>query len=91
VVLDGFASTAAAAVLHAADPHALDHCVVGHVSAEPGHRRLLQRIGQRPLFDLGMRLGEGSGATLVLAVLKAAAACHNGMATFAEARVSGPS
>ena len=91
VVLDGFASTAAAAVLYAADRHALDHCVVGHISAEPGHRRLIEQIGQRPLFDLGMRLGEGSGATLALAVLKAAAACHNGMATFAQARVSGPS
>jgi nicotinate-nucleotide--dimethylbenzimidazole phosphoribosyltransferase len=91
VVLDGFGSTAAAAVLFAADPHALDHCVVGHVSAEPGHRRLIERIGQRPLFDLGMRLGEGSGATLALAALKAAAACHNGMATFTQAGVSGPS
>ena len=91
VVLDGFASTAAAAVLYAADQHALDHCVVGQVSAEPGHRRLIERIGQRPLLDLGMRLGEGSGATLALAVLKAAVACHNGMATFAQAGVSGPS
>jgi nicotinate-nucleotide--dimethylbenzimidazole phosphoribosyltransferase len=91
VVLDGFASTAAAAVLFATDQHALDHCVVGHVSAEPGHRRLTERIHQRPLFDFGMRLGEGSGATLALAVLKAAVACHNGMATFAEAGVSGPS
>ena len=90
VVLDGFASTAAAAVLFAADSHALDHCVVGHVSAEPGHRRLLEHIGQRPLFDLGMRLGEASGATLAFAVLKAAVACHNGMATFAETGVSGP-
>ena len=90
VVLDGFASTAAAAVLYAVDSHALDHCVVGHVSAEPGHRRLIERIGQRPLFDFGMRLGEASGATLAFAVLKAAAACHNGMATFAEAGVSGP-
>jgi nicotinate-nucleotide--dimethylbenzimidazole phosphoribosyltransferase len=91
VVLDGFASTAAAAVLYAADQHALDHCVVGQVSAEPGHRRLIERIGQHPLLDLGMRLGEGSGATLALAVLKAAVACHNGMATFARAGVSGPS
>jgi nicotinate-nucleotide--dimethylbenzimidazole phosphoribosyltransferase len=91
VVLDGFASTAAAAVLYAADQHALDHCVVGQVSAEPGHRRLIERIGQHPLLDLGMRLGEGSGATLALAVLKAAVACHNGMATFAQAGVSGPS
>lgn len=90
VVLDGFASTAAAAVLFAAEPHALDHCIVGHVSAELGHRRLLEHIGKRPLFDLGMRLGEASGATLGLAVLKAAVACHTDMATFAEAGVSGP-
>jgi nicotinate-nucleotide--dimethylbenzimidazole phosphoribosyltransferase len=90
VALDGFTSTAAAAVLFAADPHALDHCVVAHRSAEPGHRVLLERLGQLPLFDLGMRLGEASGATLALALLKAAAACHNGMATFAEAGVSGP-
>ncbi len=91
VVLDGFASTAAAAVLFAIDPHALDHCIVAHVSAEPGHRRLLDRIGKRALFDFGMRLGEGSGATLAIAILKAAVACHGGMATFADAGVSGPS
>jgi nicotinate-nucleotide--dimethylbenzimidazole phosphoribosyltransferase len=90
VVLDGFAATTAAAVLFAADAHALDHCVVAHVSAEPGHRVLLERLGQRALLDLGMRLGEASGATLALGLLKAAAACHNGMATFAEAGVSGP-
>ncbi|HTZ37235.1 MAG TPA: nicotinate-nucleotide--dimethylbenzimidazole phosphoribosyltransferase [Stellaceae bacterium] len=90
VVLDGFTCTAAAAALHALDPHALDHCIVAHVSAEPGHRRLLERIGQRALFDFGMRLGEASGATLALGVLKAAVACHNGMATFADAGVSGP-
>jgi nicotinate-nucleotide--dimethylbenzimidazole phosphoribosyltransferase len=90
VVLDGFAATAAAAVLFAADPKALGHCIVAHVSAEPGHRVLLERLGQQPLFDFGMRLGEASGATLAIAVLKAAIACHNGMATFAEARVSGP-
>lgn len=90
VALDGFTSTAAAAVLFAADPHALDHCIVAHRSAEPGHRVLLARLDHRPLFDLGMRLGEASGATLALTLLKAAAACHNGMATFAEAGVSGP-
>jgi nicotinate-nucleotide--dimethylbenzimidazole phosphoribosyltransferase len=89
VLLDGYAATAAAAVLHAADPRALDHCVVAHCSAEPGHRRLLQRIGKQPLLDLGMRLGEASGATLAIAILKAAIACHTGMATFAEAGVSG--
>ena len=91
VLLDGFASTAAAAVLFAADPRALDHCVVAHRSAEPGHLRLIEQIGQRPLFDFGMRLGEASGATLGFGVLRAAVACHTGMATFAEAGVSGPS
>jgi nicotinate-nucleotide--dimethylbenzimidazole phosphoribosyltransferase len=76
-------------VLHAADPRALDHCVAAHLSTEPGHARLLERIGKPPLLDLGMRLGEGSGATLAIAILKAAAECHAGMATFAEAGVSG--
>jgi nicotinate-nucleotide--dimethylbenzimidazole phosphoribosyltransferase len=90
VVLDGFASTAAAAVLFTADPRALDHCVVAHLSAEPGHRRLVEQIGKRPLFDLDMRLGEASGATLAFGILKAAVACHTGMATFGEAGVSGP-
>jgi nicotinate-nucleotide--dimethylbenzimidazole phosphoribosyltransferase len=90
VVLDGFACTTAAAVLHAMHPRSIDHCVVAHLSVEPGHRRLLDAIGKEPLFDLGMRLGEGSGATLALGVLRAAAECHGGMATFADAGVNGP-
>ena len=89
VILDGFACTAAAAVLHAADMRALDHCIVAHRSVEPGHGRLLGFLGKKPLLDLGMRLGEGSGATLAIALVKAAAACHGGMATFADAKVSG--
>ena len=89
VLLDGYACTAAAAVLYAVDPHALDHCRVAHRSAEPGHTRLLQAIGQRPLLDMDMRLGEASAAALAVPILKAAAACHNGMATFADAGVSG--
>ncbi|WIM10889.1 nicotinate-nucleotide--dimethylbenzimidazole phosphoribosyltransferase [Enhydrobacter sp.] len=89
VLLDGFACTAAAAVLHALDRRALDHCRVAHRSAEPGHKRLLEAIGQRPLLDLDMRLGEASAAALAVPMLKAAVACHNGMATFAEAGVSG--
>jgi nicotinate-nucleotide--dimethylbenzimidazole phosphoribosyltransferase len=89
VLLDGFACTAAAAVLFAADRGALDHCMVGHVSAEPGHRRLLHAIGKHALFDFGMRLGEASGAALAIPILRAAVACHSGMATFAEAGVSG--
>jgi len=90
VLLDGYACTAAAAVLHQIDPAALDHCVVGHLSAEPGHRRLVDALGQIPVLDLGMRLGEGTGATLALGVLRAAIACHNGMSTFSEAQVDGP-
>jgi len=89
VLLDGYASCAAAAALHALDKSALDHCLVAHRSAEPGHRRLLDCLGKEPLFDLGMRLGEASGATLAIAIVKGALACHSGMATFAEAGVSG--
>ncbi|HYX01575.1 MAG TPA: nicotinate-nucleotide--dimethylbenzimidazole phosphoribosyltransferase, partial [Reyranella sp.] len=89
VLLDGYACTVAAAVLHALDRRALDHCLVAHRSTEPGHGRLLEKIGQRPLLDMDMRLGEGSAAALAVPLLKAAAACHNGMATFAEAGVSG--
>ena len=90
VLLDGFTCCAAAAVLFAADPRALDHCVVSHRSAEAGHGRLLEAIDKPPLFDLGLRLGEASGAALAVQLLKAAVACHAGMATFAEAGVSGP-
>jgi nicotinate-nucleotide--dimethylbenzimidazole phosphoribosyltransferase len=89
VLLDGYAATAAAAALFALDKTALDHCLVAHRSAEPGHRLLLEHLGKAPLLDLGMRLGEASGATLAIAIVKAALACHNGMATFAEAGVSG--
>jgi nicotinate-nucleotide--dimethylbenzimidazole phosphoribosyltransferase len=87
VLLDGFACTAAASVLYAMDGHALDHCMVAHRSAEPAHVRLLARIGKTPLLDLGMRLGEASGAALAIGLVKAAVACHNGMATFGDAGV----
>jgi len=89
VLLDGFICTAAAAVLHAVDERLLDHALIGHVSAEPGHRRLLQALGKRPVLDFDMRLGEGTGAALALGVVRAALACHNGMATFDEAGVTG--
>ncbi len=89
VLLDGFVGCAAAATLAATAPGALDHCLVAHRSAEPGHARLLERLGKRPLLDLGMRLGEASGAALAIALARAAVACHAGMATFAEAGVSG--
>ncbi len=90
VMLDGFACSAAAAVLHATNPDALSHCLVAHNSVEPGHARLLKGIGQEPLLDFSMRLGEGSGAALAAAMVRAAAAAHNGMASFESAGVSGP-
>jgi len=89
VVLDGYVVSAAAAALFALDETALDHCLAGHVSAERPHRELLRRLGKTPLLDLGMRLGEASGAALAAAIVKVAIACHNGMATFAEAGVAG--
>jgi nicotinate-nucleotide--dimethylbenzimidazole phosphoribosyltransferase len=89
VLLDGFVACAAVAPLQAANPAALDHCLAAHRSAEPGHIHLLERLGKAPLLDLGMRLGEASGAALAASVVKAAVAVHAGMATFAEAGVSG--
>ncbi|MGY6411985.1 MAG: nicotinate-nucleotide--dimethylbenzimidazole phosphoribosyltransferase [Alkalilacustris sp.] len=88
VILDGFICTAAAAVL-SPYPGALDHCLAGHCSAEPGHARLLKALGLQPILSLGLRLGEGTGAALALSVLRAAVATHDGMATFAEAGVAG--
>ena len=88
VVIDGYVATAAAAVLHAMNPGALDHCIAGHLSAEPAHARLLEKLGLKPLLDLGMRLGEASGAAMAAGLIKAAADLHNGMATFAAAGVS---
>jgi nicotinate-nucleotide--dimethylbenzimidazole phosphoribosyltransferase len=88
VVLDGFVSTAAAAPIVKLRADALDHALAGHVSAEAGHRMLLGEVGLAPLLDLDMRLGEGSGAAVAVLVLRAALACHTGMATFAGAGVS---
>jgi nicotinate-nucleotide--dimethylbenzimidazole phosphoribosyltransferase len=90
VLLDGFAATAAAAALLRVDPGLLDHCQVAHLSAEPAHARLCAAIGMRPILDLGMRLGEASGAALAVGVVRAAVECHAGMASFDEAGVSGP-
>jgi nicotinate-nucleotide--dimethylbenzimidazole phosphoribosyltransferase len=87
VVLDGFIATAAAAPLARLRSDALDHVQVAHCSAEGGHRDLCAALGFRPILDLDMRLGEASGAALSVAVLRAALACHLGMATFDEAEV----
>jgi nicotinate-nucleotide--dimethylbenzimidazole phosphoribosyltransferase len=89
VIIDGYVATAAAAVLHKANPAALDHCLIGHVSAEPGHARVIAKLDKTPLLAMGMRLGEGTGAALAAGIVKAAALCHSGMATFAQAGVSG--
>jgi nicotinate-nucleotide--dimethylbenzimidazole phosphoribosyltransferase len=89
VIVDGFVTTTAAAILHAARPDSIEHCLFAHRSAEAAHGRVLERLGKTPLLDLGMRLGEGSGAALAAGIVKAALAAHNGMATFAEAGVAG--
>jgi nicotinate-nucleotide--dimethylbenzimidazole phosphoribosyltransferase len=89
VILDGFVVTAAAAVLTRDAPDALAHCLAGHVSAERAHAKLLRHLALTPLLDLGMRLGEGSGAALATQIVRAAAATQSHMATFAEAGVSG--
>ena len=88
VILDGFITCAAAAVLARSAPGALDHCIAGHLSAEGAHARLLALLGKEPLLSLGLRLGEGSGAALAIGVVQGAVACHSGMATFAEAGVA---
>jgi len=84
VILDGYVVGAAVAPLAVARPGTLDHCLAGHVSAEPGHRRLLDRLGMRPLLDLDLRLGEASGGMAALALVRLAAACVTEVATFAE-------
>jgi nicotinate-nucleotide--dimethylbenzimidazole phosphoribosyltransferase len=88
VLLDGFVCTAAVAPLYKLRTDTLAHALASHVSAEAGHRLLLDELRLKPLLDLNMRLGEASGAAVALAILRAALACHTGMATFAEAGVS---
>jgi nicotinate-nucleotide--dimethylbenzimidazole phosphoribosyltransferase len=87
VLLDGFVCTAAAAPLAVLQPHGLNHARVAHLSTELGHLALATALDQSPLLDLGMRLGEASGAAVAIPILRAALACHIGMATFAEAGV----
>jgi nicotinate-nucleotide--dimethylbenzimidazole phosphoribosyltransferase len=89
ILIDGFIATAAIAVASRIAPAVLDYCVFGHVSAEAPHRHWLQLLNARPLLDLGMRLGEGSGAMLALPLLRAACTILCEMATFQSAGVSG--
>lgn len=89
VLLDGFICGAAAACLQRTSPGSLDHALAGHQSGEIGHAALLRALGKEPLLSLGLRLGEGTGAALAIQILRAAVVCHSGMATFAEAGISG--
>jgi nicotinate-nucleotide--dimethylbenzimidazole phosphoribosyltransferase len=84
VLLDGYVVTASVLPLAMVQPGALDHCAVGHCSAEPGHRRLLERLDLPPLLDLGMRLGEGTGAMAAVPLVAMACAGVSEVPTFAE-------
>lgn len=90
VLLDGYICTAAVVPLFTDAPEWLDHCLVGHLSREPGHLKILEKMDKKPILTLNMALGEGSGAALALGIVKAALACHNDMATFDQAGVHGP-
>ena len=88
VLVDGFISTAAALAAERLCPGTANWFLYAHASAEPGHARILAALGAKPLLNLGMRLGEGSGAAVAVPLLRMACALHSGMATFAEAGVS---
>ncbi len=88
VCVDGFISTAACLAAWKLAPHTADYTVLAHASAEPGHALAVAHMGKRPLLDLGLRLGEGTGAALCMFLLKSAAAIYNDMASFASAGVS---
>ena len=88
VVVDGFISGAAALIAYAIAPNAAQSFIASHQSVEPGHRISLSHMGLEPLLELGMRLGEGSGAALAIPIVEAAAKCLSDMTTFAEAGVS---
>lgn len=89
IALDGFIATSAALIAHAIEPGVAGYMFAAHRSVEQGHRLALDRLGLRPLFDLEMRLGEGTGAALAMGIIESAVRLHNEMATFEEAAVSG--
>jgi nicotinate-nucleotide--dimethylbenzimidazole phosphoribosyltransferase len=88
VVADGFISTAAAALAAEMVPNCRGYLFAGHQSEEPGHRLLLEQLRLRPILNLNMRLGEGSGAVLAMPMIESALALYSGMATFASAGVN---
>ncbi len=88
VLVDGFISSVAALVAVKINPSVNDYLFFSHLSAEQGHKRVMQLLEQKPLLDLGLRLGEGSGAAVAVTLLQSACALHNEMATFEEAAVA---
>lgn len=90
VMLDGFISTAGALIAHAIEPKVNNYLIASHVSAEKGHGMMLKFLNKRPILDLNMRLGEGTGAALGISLIEAGVKLLNEMATFYEAGVSEP-
>jgi len=88
VLLDGFISTASAATLTIFKKNFLDHCLISHLSSEPGHKGILSHLKKEPILDLNLRLGEGSGGVVAALIIRSALITHNKMTTFSEAGVS---
>ncbi len=88
VCVDGFISTAACVAAWKLCPTVADYFILAHASAEPGHKFAVEKMGKKPLLDLGLRLGEGTGAAVCMFLLRSAAAIYNDMASFAQAGVS---
>ena len=88
VLVDGFISTAGALLAQSLAPVSAEYMISAHASSEPGHRRMMQLLGKEPLLDLGLRLGEGTGAALAMPLLDAARAVMTQMSTFTSAGVT---
>lgn len=87
VIIDGFIAASAYAAAYCLDKNVQDYAFLSHASAEPGYQKIVQCLGQKPMLDLGMRLGEGTGAALALQLLRSAEAIYNEMATFKDANI----
>ena len=89
ILVDGFIPTAALLIARAINPDILSFCVFAHASDEQGHCKMLQHLNVQPLLQLGMRLGEGTGAALAIPLIRSAVAFINEMASFEAAGISG--